>query len=282
MNAKEVKMVADSDEIASYELEALKDLVIWGDAIKVLPKLPSEVCDMVFLDPPYFLQLPKGKNLRRWKAKTVVEGVDEDWDEFAGFSDYDRFIRATLTRLKRVMKPDATLWVIGTYHNIFRVGKIMQDLDFWILNDVIWLKSNPMPNWLNVRFTNAVETLIWAVKDKSVKDYTFHSEIAKELTLGKLALSIWRLPLCAGKERLRDEEGNKIHPTQKPESLLERVIRISTDEGDWVLDPMAGVSTTGAVARRFGRHFTMIEKRRDYVDASLSRLQDVKVRLLQH
>jgi DNA modification methylase len=229
---------------------------------------------MVFLDPPYFLQLPQ-KRLVRWKVKTLVEGVDEDWDKFASFSEYDEFIAKILQEIQRLMKSTATLWVIGTYHNIHRIGKIMQDLGFWILNDVIWVKTNAMPNWLNVRFTNATETLIWAVKDKSVKGYTFHAERARQFSPSrfKLAVNVWELPICTGEERLKDDKGRKLHPTQKPEALLERVILVSTNEGDVILDPMCGTGTTGVVAMRHRRHFIMVEKERKYVEACVQRLQ---------
>jgi DNA modification methylase len=219
---------------------------------------------MVFIDPPYFLQLSK-KELKRWNVQTTVNGVLDEWDKFSSFEEYDRFIENLLLEVKRVMKPNATLWVIGTYHNIFRVGKIMQDLGFWILNDVIWVKTNPMPNWLGVRFTNATETLIWAVKDKSVKKYTFNREYAKSFGIGKVGANVWVLPICGKSERLLDEKGQKLHSTQKPIELLKRVILTSTKEGDLILDPMAGTGTTGYVAKALGRDFVMIEVNPKYV-----------------
>jgi DNA modification methylase len=268
-----VRLITDKPSVTRYEPGEVLDSLIWGDALKVLPKLPDAIADMVFLDPPYFLQLPP-KRLLRWTVKTLVEGVNEEWDKFESFEDYDRFIESVLKELRRLMKPTATIWVIGTYHNIHRIGKIMQDLGFWILNDVVWIKTNAMPNWLNVRFTNATETLIWAVKDKSVKGYTFHANIARHFSPRrfKLAINVWELPICSGEERLRDEQGKKLHPTQKPESLLERVILVSTNEGDVILDPMAGTGTTGVVAMRHHRHIIMIERERKYVDACLHRL----------
>lgn len=264
------RLIVDHQETYRYGVEEVIDAIILGDALKVLPKLPDEMVDMVFIDPPYFLQLPQ-KRLLRWKVKTVVEGVDEDWDKFASFEDYDQFIVAILKEVKRVMKAQATIWCIGTYHNIHRIGKLMQDLGFWILNDVIWVKTNPMPNWLNVRFTNATETLIWAVKDKSVKGYTFNAEIARRFSKGKLALNVWELPICTGEERIKDGQGKKLHPTQKPKALLERVILVSTKEGDVILDPLAGTGTTGVVAKSLNRRFVMIEMRQDYVEACLRR-----------
>jgi DNA modification methylase len=269
-----VRMIVDEPSVTRYQGEDILDTVVLGDALQILPKLPDGIADMVFLDPPYFLQLPQ-KRLVRWKVKTLVEGVDEDWDKFASFSEYDEFIAKILQEIQRLMKSTATLWVIGTYHNIHRIGKIMQDLGFWILNDVIWVKTNAMPNWLNVRFTNATETLIWAVKDKSVKGYTFHAERARQFSPSrfKLAVNVWELPICTGEERLKDDKGRKLHPTQKPEALLERVILVSTNEGDVILDPMCGTGTTGVVAMRHRRHFIMVEKERKYVEACVQRLQ---------
>lgn len=278
MGSQAVEIIVDKGEVAHYAEEAVRDAIILGEALEVMRKLPAEIADLAFLDPPYFLQLPP-KRLMRWKVKTVVEGVDEDWDQFASFEDYDHFLTAILTEVRRLMKPQATIWAIGTYHNIFRLGKIMQDLGYWILNSVHWVKSNPMPNWLNVRFTNATETLIWAVKDKGVKGYTFHPEVARNYAQGKLALNVWELPLCTGKERLKDEKGKKLHPTQKPEALLERVILVSTNPGDLVLDPLAGTGTTGVVARRHGRHFLLIERERRFVEASAARFQALEPQL---
>jgi DNA modification methylase len=257
-------VIRDSENMPFYSIEDIKNKVIQGDAFKVLKKIPEESFDMVFIDPPYFLQLGK-KKLKRWNVKTTVNGVLDEWDKFSSFEEYDRFIENLLLEVKRVMKPNATLWVIGTYHNIFRVGKIMQDLGFWILNDVIWVKTNPMPNWLGVRFTNATETLIWAVKDKSVKKYTFNREYAKNFGIGKVGANVWVLPICGRSERLLDEKGQKLHSTQKPIELLKRVILTSTKEGDLILDPMAGTGTTGYVAKALGRNFVMIEVNPKYV-----------------
>ena len=258
-------IVIDQIEKQVYTKEEILNSVILGDALKVLKKFPSEIFDMVFIDPPYFLQLPK-KELRRWKVKTIVQGVDDDWDKFSSFEEYDNFIRDLLHEIKRVMKPNTTIWVIATYHSIFRIGKIMQDLGYWILNDIIWVKTNPMPNWLGVRFTNATETLIWAVKDKNVKKYTFNKDYAKQFGIGRIGANVWIFPLCNGKERLKDENGKKVHSTQKPTELLKRVILVSTNEGDLILDPLAGVGTTGFVARALKRNFVMIEINPKYVE----------------
>lgn len=266
------RVLLDSSKAKFYSLSQVLDRVILGDALEVLPKLPSESADMVFVDPPYFLQLPK-KGLKRWKVKTVVEAVDDAWDQFASFEDYDAFITRLLCEIKRVMKPTATVWVIATYHSIFRIGKIMQDLGYWILNDVIWVKTNPMPNWLGVRFTNATETLIWAVKDKAAKGYTFNREMAKKFGIGKVGANVWVLPTCVGAERMRDAGGRRLHSTQKPLELLRRVILTSTREGDVILDPVAGVGTTGLAARMLGRHFIMIEINPKYVEAAKTRLE---------
>ena len=265
-------LLEDTPQKQEYSLEEIKNKVILGDAFKVLRKIEKEVFDMVFIDPPYFLQLPN-KELKRWRVKTVVEGVNDEWDKFSSFHEYDNFITMLLTEVKRVMKPTATIWVIATYHSIFRIGKIMQDLGFWILNDVIWVKTNPMPNWLGVRFTNATETLIWAVKDKSVKKYTFNKEYAKKFGIGKIGANVWTLPICLGAERLKDEKGKKLHSTQKPIELLKRVILTSTNEGDLILDPVAGTGTTGYVAHILKRNFVMIEINQKYVNGILERFK---------
>ncbi len=257
-NEKMNLVIEDEEKNQKYLLDDIGNKIILGDTFKVLRKIDDEVFDLVFIDPPYFLQLPN-KRLRRWTVKTIVKGVNDEWDKFSSFQEYDDFITRLLNEVRRVMKPTATLWIIATYHSIFRIGKIMQDLGYWILNDVIWVKTNPMPNWLGVRFTNATENLIWAVKDKNVKGYTFNKEYAKEVGIGKIGANVWMLPLCHGKERLKDEEGKKLHSTQKPLELLRRVILTSTKEGDLVLDPLAGTGTTGYVAQSLKRNFVMIE-----------------------
>jgi DNA modification methylase len=268
-------IIKDKEDVKFYEIKNILDKIILGDCVNVMKKMPSESIDMVFIDPPYFLQLPP-KKLLRWTVKTEVEGVYEEWDKFASFEEYDNFITNILVEVKRLMKPNATVWVIGTYHNIFRIGKIMQDLGFWILNDVIWFKTNPMPNWLNVRFTNATETLIWAVKDKKVKKYTFNKLLARRFANGKLGLNVWRIPICTGEERIKNKEGKKLHSTQKPEELMARVILISTKKGDIILDPVAGTGTTGYVAKKLGRHFIMIDNKEIYVNAMEERLKKLQ------
>jgi modification methylase len=238
-----------------------------------LAELPAESVDLIFADPPYNLQLQG--DLKR-PDDSRVDAVDDAWDKFASFSAYDDFTRAWLLACRRVMKPAATLWVIGSYHNIFRVGAILQDLGFWILNDVVWRKTNPMPNFRGRRFTNAHETLIWAARDADGKSYTFNYEALKAGNDDVQMRSDWTLPLCTGDERLKAENGKKLHPTQKPEALLARVILASSRPDDLVLDPFCGTGTTGAVAKRLGRRFIGIERERSYVTAAQKRITAVE------
>jgi len=268
---KEKLVIGDEEEKQNYDLEEVRNRVILGDAVNVLKKFKEEMVDLIFVDPPYYLQLPN-RVLRRWTVKTVVEGMNDAWDKFSSYQEYDEFIINLLNEAKRVMKRTATIWVISTYHSIFRIGKIMQDLGYWILNDVVWVKTNPMPNWLGVRFTNATETLIWAVKNKLSKNYTFNKYYAKSFGIGKVAGNIWVLPICSGKERLRDEKGRKLHSTQKPIELMKRIILTSSKEGDTILDPMAGTGTTGYVASALKRNFILIEKNPDYIKVIEERL----------
>jgi modification methylase len=238
-----------------------------------MAKLPAASVDIVFADPPYNLQL--ASDLKR-PDDSRVDAVDDDWDKFASFSAYDEFTRLWLTACRRVMKPAATIWVIGSYHNIFRVGAVMQDLGFWILNDVIWRKSNPMPNFRGRRFTNAHETLIWASRDADARGYTFNYEALKAGNEDIQARSDWTLPLCTGEERLKNRSGKKLHPTQKPEALLARVILSSSRPDDLVLDPFCGTGTTGAVAKRLGRRFVGCELDAKYADAASRRIAATK------
>jgi DNA modification methylase len=246
------------------------DQVIVGNCLEVLSTLPAESVDMVFADPPYNLQLQQA--LFR-PNQTLVDAVDDDWDQFASFSDYDQFTRSWLEGCRRVLKPTGTLWVIGSYHNIFRVGTALQDLGYWILNDVVWIKANPMPNFRGVRFTNAHETLIWAQKERGAR-YTFNHHAAKAINEGLQMRSDWMMAICSGKERLR-EEGKKAHPTQKPENLLYRILVSSTNPGDVILDPFFGTGTTGSVARRLHRHWIGIEINPHYVELAHKRIEDV-------
>ena len=247
-----------------------KDIVIQGDCVSALKTLPTASVDLVFADPPYNLQL--GGMLARPDHSTV-DAVDDAWDKFDSFAAYDAFSQAWLTEARRVLKPDGAIWVIGSYHNIFRLGRILQDLDFWLLNDVIWRKTNPMPNFRGRRFTNAHETLIWAARSKEAR-YSFNYEAMKALNDDVQMRSDWELPICTGHERLK-QEGRKAHPTQKPESLLARVLLSSTNRGDIVLDPFFGTGTTGAVARRLNRHFIGIEQDEGYVALARDRVAAV-------
>lgn len=249
------------------------DVILQGDSIEELSKLPDESIDVIFADPPYNLQL--NGDLTR-PNNTKVDAVDDDWDKFDSFAAYDRFTHAWLTEAKRVLKPNGTIWVIGSYHNIFRVGAILQDLGYWILNDIIWRKTNPMPNFRGKRFTNAHETMIWASKDENAKNVTFNYEAMKALNDDLQMRSDWTLPLCTGGERLKGDDGNKLHPTQKPESLLHRVILSSTNPGDVILDPFFGTGTTGAVAKQLGRHYVGIERDDTYIEGATARIKSVK------
>ena len=248
------------------------DTVLVGDCVAALEKLPPQSVDLVFADPPYNLQLD-GPLTR--PDQSHVDGVDDAWDKFDSFADYDSFTRAWLSACRRVMKPSATLWVIGSYHNIFRVGAALQDLDFWILNDVVWRKANPMPNFKGRRFTNAHETLIWAAKGAGAKGYTFHYDALKAGNDDLQMRSDWFLPLCTGEERLKGEDGRKAHPTQKPEALLARVLLSASNPGDVVLDPFFGTGTTGAVAKRLGRCFIGLERDPAYAAAARRRIAAV-------
>ena len=242
-----------------------------GDCVDVMGAMDEASVDMIFADPPYNLQLA-GELLR--PNNTPVDGVDEDWDRFAGFTAYDRFTNDWLGAARRVLKPDGTLWVIGSYHNIFRIGAILQDLGFWVLNDVIWLKTNPMPNFRGRRFTNAHETMIWCARDKDSR-YRFNYQAMKELNDEVQMRSDWLMPLCTGPERLR-VNGRKAHPTQKPEALLHRVILASTEVDDLVLDPFFGTGTTGAVAKKLGRRTIGIEKDPGYARLARRRLGKIR------
>jgi len=248
--------------------------ILVGDCVAGMAKLPAASVDLVFADPPYNLQL--ANNLKR-PDDSRVDAVDDAWDKFASFSAYDEFTRLWLTACRRVMKPSATIWVIGSYHNIFRVGTIMQDLGFWILNDVIWRKTNPMPNFRGRRFTNAHETLIWASRDAAARGYTFNYEVLKAGNEDIQVRSDWTLPLCTGEERLRGRNGKKLHPTQKPEALLARVLLSSSRPDDLVLDPFCGTGTTGAVAKRLGRRFVGCEQDSKYAKAAEKRISTTKL-----
>jgi modification methylase len=255
----------------SFESVATNRILV-GDCIAEMAKLPAESVDLIFADPPYNLQLQG--DLKR-PDDSRVDAVDDDWDKFSSFVAYDDFTRAWLMACRRLMKREATLWVIGSYHNIFRVGAILQDLRFWILNDVVWRKSNPMPNFRGRRFTNAHETLIWAARDPGAKGYTFNYEALKAGNDGVQVRSDWTIPLCTGEKRLKGSDGKKLHPTQKPETLLARIMLASSRPDDLVLDPFCGSGTTGAVAKRLRRRFIGIERESAYAAAAQARIAAV-------
>lgn len=256
---------------ASRNVEAA-NRIVEGDCIKVLSGLPSGSVDLVFADPPYNLQL--GGELLR-PNNTRVDGVNHAWDRFDDFAAYDRFTREWLKECRRLLKPDGAIWVIGTYHNIFRLGAALQDQGFWLLNDIVWLKTNPMPNFKGTRFTNAHETLIWAARSQASRP-TFNYDSLKAFNDDLQMRSDWLIPICSGPERLRDEGGRKAHPTQKPETLLKRVLLATTKPGDLVLDPFFGTGTTGVAAKALGRRYLGIERDPDYVAAANARIAAVE------
>ena len=245
--------------------------ILQGDTVELMRKLPDSSIDLIFADPPYNLQL--GGNLNR-PDHSMVDAVKEDWDKFVNFKDYDKFCENWLLEARRLLKPDGAIWVIGTYHNIYRIGSILQNLGFWILNDVIWRKSNPMPNFHGKRLTNAHETLIWASRSDTSK-YTFNYNALKELNEGLQMRSDWLMPICSGKERIKNKIGKKAHPTQKPESLLHRILIGSSIKGDIILDPFFGTGTTGAVAKKLGRIYIGIENKKQYIDIANKRIKEI-------
>jgi modification methylase len=244
------------------------NVIIEGDCIAEMANLPDKSVDMIFADPPYNLQL--GGDLFRPEGGRV-DAVDDEWDKFDNFAHYDHFTREWLEQARRVLKDDGTIWVIGSYHNIFRIGALLQDAEFWILNDIVWRKSNPMPNFRGTRFTNAHETLIWCAKDEKAR-YTFNYRAMKALNDDLQMRSDWVLPICSGGERVKGDDGSKAHPTQKPEALLYRILLACTKPGDVVLDPFFGTGTTGAVARRLGRRWIGIERESAYVKVARERI----------
>ena len=245
--------------------------ILQGDCVEILAEMEENSVDLIFADPPYNLQL---ENELFRPNMTKVHGVEEDWDQFKSFANYDEFSKQWLTACRRVLKQDATLWVIGSYHNIYRLGKLMQDLGFWILNDVLWIKTNPMPNFRGVRFANAHETLLWTAKHKTSK-YTFNHHAMKELNDGLQMRSDWLLPICGGSERIKIN-GKKAHPTQKPESLLYRIILSSSNAGDIILDPFFGTGTSGAVAKKLHRRWIGIERDEGYIEIAQNRIESIQ------
>ena len=245
------------------------NVILQGDCVTEMARLPDKSVDMIFADPPYNLQL--GGDLFRPEGGRV-DAVDDEWDKFDSLTVYDNFTRDWLEQARRILKDDGTIWVIGSYHNIYRVGALLQDAEFWILNDIVWRKSNPMPNFRGTRFTNAHETLIWCAKDEKAR-YTFNYRAMKALNDDLQMRSDWLLPICAGAERVKGEDGSKAHPTQKPEALLYRILLACTKPGDVVLDPFFGTGTTGAVARRLGRRWIGIERETAYVKVARERIE---------
>jgi modification methylase len=244
------------------------NVILEGDCVREMARLPDKSVDMIFADPPYNLQL--GGDLFRPEGSRV-DAVDDEWDKFESLTAYDNFTRDWLDQARRVLKDDGTIWVIGSYHNIYRVGSLLQDEGFWILNDIVWRKTNPMPNFRGTRFTNAHETLLWCAKDEKAR-YTFNYRAMKALNDDLQMRSDWLLPICAGQERVKGEDGTKAHPTQKPEALLYRILLACTKPGDVVLDPFFGTGTTGAVARRLGRRWIGIEREPAYVKVARERI----------
>jgi len=244
------------------------DTILQGNCVAEMAKLPAKSVDMIFADPPYNLQL--GGDLFRPEGGRV-DAVDDDWDKFDSLTAYDDFTREWLAEARRILKDDGTIWVIGSYHNIYRVGSLLQDEGFWILNDIVWRKTNPMPNFRGTRFTNAHETLLWCSKEEKAR-YTFNYRAMKALNDDLQMRSDWLIPICSGAERVKGEDGSKAHPTQKPEGLLYRILLACTKPGDVVLDPFFGTGTTGAVARRLGRHWIGIERERSYVKVARQRI----------
>ncbi|MCQ2599381.1 MAG: site-specific DNA-methyltransferase [Alphaproteobacteria bacterium] len=254
-------------------MEKYLNKILAGDCIEIMRSIPDASVDAIFADSPYNLQLGE-KTLYRPEDQTAARAVRDTWDSFTSPAEYDEFTRNWMRECKRILKPDGAMWVIGSYHNIFRVGSILQDLGFWILNDIVWVKTNPMPNFRGTRFTNAHETLIWATPQKTGK-YTFNYETMKKLNGGKQMRSDWDINICLGEERIKDKNGKSLHNTQKPMDLLRRVILSSTKPGDVILDPFVGSGTTAAVARELGRQFIGIDRETSYVDAARKRVADI-------
>ncbi len=269
----QLKVTRTGSRVSGLPRAVSRNSVLRGDSVQILRAMAPESVDLVFADPPYNLQL--ANKLTR-PDQSLVAGVDDDWDKFTDFAEYDAFTRDWLEAARRVMKPQATIFVIGSYHNIFRVGAIMQDLGFWILNDIVWRKTNPMPNFRGRRFTNAHETMIWAARGPQAKSYTFNYEALKAANEDCQMRSDWLFPICTGGERLKDAQGRKTHPTQKPEALLARVMLAASNAGDLVLDPFFGSGTTGAVAKRLRRDYLGIERDHAYADAAQARIDAVE------
>lgn len=268
-----IKCIPGTKKTPWGEMNKYLNQILSGDCIEIMRGIPDASVDAVFADPPYNLQLG-AKTLYRPEDQTAARAVRDEWDSFASSAEYNEFTCAWLTECKRVLKPDGCLWTIGSYHNIFRVGSVLQDLGFWILNDIVWVKTNPMPNFRGTRFTNAHETLIWATPTKTGK-YTFNYETMKKLNGGKQMRSDWDINICLGEERIKGADGKSLHNTQKPMDLLRRVVLSSTKPGDIILDPFVGSGTTAAVARELGRQFIGIDRDETYVAAARERVKSI-------
>lgn len=272
-NAKTKAGASAASKILVKPTLPLNQIVV-GDCIESMNALPANSVDLIFADPPYNLQL--GGDLTR-PDNSHVDAVNNAWDKFDSFAAYDEFTRAWLKAARRILKDDGAIWVIGSYHNIFRVGAAIQDLGFWILNDVVWNKANPMPNFKGTRLTNAHETLIWASRSEKQKKYTFNYDALKTANDDiQMRSDWWTMPICSGGERMKNDDGRKSHPTQKPEALLHRIIVGTTNPGDVILDPFFGTGTTGAVAKLLGRHFIGLERDADYIDVATRRIANVR------
>ncbi|MBN4089470.1 DNA-methyltransferase [Mycoplasma enhydrae] len=252
----------------------IKNSIIKGDAIEELSKIPSETFDFCFSDPPYFLQIDNNKELYRVEG-SKYNGCDDDWDKFSSMEEYKKWTHLWLSEVKRVLKPNGTVCVISGMQSIYEIGSILKDLGFWIINDIIWQKTNPTPNFLGTRLNNSHETIIWAAKSKKAK-FTFNYKTGKFLNDGKQMGSVWKIPICSGKERLKDENNIKVHTTQKPKKLIDRIIYLFTKQGDWILDPFGGTMTTGVSAKEAGRNYTLIERELKYIKYGQKRLDETK------
>ena len=250
--------------------EAINKIIL-GDCIEELKKFPDESIEVIFADPPYFMQT-EGELIR--PEGTKFQGVEDEWDKFDGYKEYDKFCFEWLKECKRVLKKDGTIWVIGAFQNICRIGYIMQNLGYWILNDIIWSKPNAAPNFAGTRFQNSHETMLWCSKSKDAK-YTFNYKTMKHLNEGKQDKSIWDIGICIGKERIKGEDGKKAHSTQKPEKLLYKVILSSSKPKDIILDPFFGTGTTGAIAKLLGRNYIGIERDKNYVLIARERINKI-------
>lgn len=255
-----------------YDVKKITNSILMGDCIDILKRIPDNSIDLVFADPPYRMQT-EGELLRTDGSK--FSGVDDEWDSFNSDDEYDKFTKDWLTECKRVLKPNGSIWVIGSFQNIYRLGYIMSKVGLWIINDIVWAKPNAVPNFAGTRFQNSHETLLWCVKDRKAK-YTFNYKTMKYLNGGKQDKSVWEIGICIGNERLKDRNGKKVHSTQKPEKLLYKVILSSSKEQDIILDPFFGTGTTGAVAKRLKRNFIGIEREQSYIDAATQRIASIK------